>query len=50
MVENKNKNVSRYKKPYFCVGLGGVILTTLQVEATSLTLWASVGQFQTLIY
>lgn len=42
-IEKKSNKVERYKNPYFWIGLGGVILTSLQVEATSLTSWASVG-------
>lgn len=42
-IENKSNRVERYKNPYFWIGLGGVILTSLQVEATSLTSWSSVG-------
>ena len=42
---SKNKNtISRLKNPYFWISIGAVILTTLQVEATSLTSWASVGK------
>lgn len=38
-----NKNtMKRYKNIYFWVGLVGVMLTSLQVEATSLTSWAKV--------
>lgn len=35
----KNK---RYKNPYFWVGLIGIILTSLQVEVSSLNTWTSV--------
>lgn len=34
--------VNRYKNPYFWVGVLGVILTSLQVEASSLTSWNKV--------
>lgn len=33
---------NRIKNPYFWVGLVGVMLTALQVEASSLTTWESV--------
>ena len=33
---------NRIKNPYFWIGLVGVILTALQVEASSLTTWESV--------
>ena len=36
------KTISRLKNPYFWLTLGGVILTSLQVEATSLTSWHAV--------
>lgn len=42
-IEKKKNNIERYKSPWFWVGLGGIILTSLQVEASSLTTWASVG-------
>jgi bacteriophage holin len=42
-IEKKKNNIERYKNPWFWVGLGGIILTSLQVEASSLTTWASVG-------
>lgn len=44
--ENKRTQdtISRMKNPYYWLTLGGVILTTLQVEATSLTSWSSVGK------
>lgn len=35
---------NRIKNPYFWIGLVGVILTALQVEASSLTTWESVIQ------
>ncbi|WP_347152360.1 phage holin [Peptostreptococcus anaerobius] len=43
-IEKKSNRVERYKNPYFWIGLGGVILTSLQVEASTLTTWASVGE------
>lgn len=42
-VVNRENRIERYKNPYFWIGLGGVVLTSLQVEATSLTSWANVG-------
>lgn len=36
--------MNRFKNIYFWIGLVGVILTSLQVEASSLTTWNSVGQ------
>ena len=42
-IEKKSNNVERYKNPWFWVGIGGILLTSLQVEASSLTTWASVG-------
>ena len=38
------ETISRLKNPYFWLTLGGVILTSLQVEATSLTSWHAVGK------
>lgn len=43
-IEKKQKKVERYKNPWFWVGIGGIVLTTLQVEATSLTTWSNVGE------
>ena len=39
-----NALITRFKNPYFIVGLIGVVLTALQVEASTLTTWASVGR------
>lgn len=39
----KQKAIKRLKNPFFWIGIGGVILTSLQVEASTLTSWASVG-------
>lgn len=39
-----NALILRVKNPYFWVGIVGVILTALQVEASTLTTWASVGK------
>ena len=35
-IEKKSNNVERYKNPWFWVGIGGILLTSLQVEASSL--------------
>lgn len=35
---------TRYKNPYFWIGLIGVILTSLQVEGSQLNTWPSVGK------
>ena len=43
-IEKKAASVERYKNPWFWVGIGGILLTSLQVEASSLTTWASVGE------
>ena len=43
-IEKKSANIERYKNPWFWVGIGGIVLTSLQVEASSLTTWASVGE------
>lgn len=42
-IEKKSASVERYKNPWFWVGIGGIVLTSLQVEASSLTTWANVG-------
>ena len=38
------ETISRLKNPYFWLTLGSVILTSLQVEATSWTSWHAVGK------
>mgnify|MGYP000986447908 FL=1 len=43
-IEKKSANIERYKNPWFWVGIGGIVLTSLQVEASTLTTWASVGE------
>lgn len=43
-IEEKTMKVERLKNPYFWIGIIGVILTSLQVEASSLTSWGSVGK------
>ncbi len=43
-MEKKSANIERYKNPWFWVGIGGIVLTSLQVEASTLTTWASVGE------
>ena len=43
-IEKKSASVERYKNPWFWVGIGGIVLTSLQVEASTLTTWASVGE------
>jgi len=43
-VKKNKETVSRLRNPYFWLTLGGVILTSLQVEATSLTSWDTVGK------
>lgn len=43
-IERKSKKIERYKNPWFWIGIGGIVLTTLQVEATSLTTWSNVGE------
>lgn len=42
-IEKKSANIERYKNPWFWVGIGGIVLTSLQVEASTLTTWGSVG-------
>ena len=42
-IEKNSTNVERYKHPWFWVGIGGILLTSPQVEASTLTTWASVG-------
>lgn len=43
-IEKKSASIERYKNPWFWVGIGGIVLTSLQVEASTLTTWASVGE------
>lgn len=43
-IEKKSANIERYKNPWFWVGIGGIVLTSLQIEASTLTTWASVGE------
>jgi len=43
-IEKKSANIERYKNPWFWVGIGGIVLTSLQVEASTLTTWGSVGE------
>ena len=43
-IEKKSANIERYKNHWFWVGIGGIVLTSLQVEASTLTTWGSVGE------
>ena len=43
-IDKKSNNIERSKNPWFWVGIGGIVLTSLQVEASTLTTWASVGE------